>query len=799
MKVVERLQSLLSGNCIEQVLERPDQTWSVEYATWRLWKAMSDHPNAIHDHAVLIRQCIRWLGNRRVRSDGLNPVLEEALASVGISKSVSGYLTANPYRPDWLGEGDLGESLDALPRMANIDESVSAEDWLQRITGKTRWRSPAQKEACWKALMAVPGSTTLIGLPTGAGKSLVFQVVAASSPGLTVVVVPTVALGIDQLAVAKAMPSAAMLNPQTYDSDCGAEAVRDMVANRSCRLVFSSPEACVSGRLRSVLDDHANTGWLKTVVIDEAHIVESWGADFRIEFQLLGALVRNWRVRTNHQSRTLLLSATFATSTRNMLRGIFTEPNELWCEYVVQRLRPEIHYHITSANADQQVAWIIEAARFLPRPLILYVTEKDKADEWRQRFSELGLVRVESFHGDTNRAERKRIMAWWRNDRIDLMVATSAFGMGVDKLDVRAILHACFPESIDRFYQEVGRGGRDGATTISLMIFTQYDKKVGRTLAPILLREKTINARWEAIWDSRQMVDEGLFRVRTDARKTDFVGVRTYQENVRWNKRLLQMLHRAKILTVINLTSEQTSSDSKEYIEWAYIQNLQIAPVNPKPGDMIEEIRTDELSAIHRGYVALENCATGRPVCKELRNYYGPAVVRACGSCRACRVDGEPKRASATLEWPEESVKTRPRVQIVPIERPSNQNNRGKWVMAIRQLINGGEPRRFVAHKADLETVTAIVREAVGASMKSRFYRLDFFEQLPILPIDIHERTVVLHPVVFRDDLRAYNNHGAACSHWMARDQVEDSFGRWRFLHENSTLLDDISTWLSHQ
>jgi ATP-dependent DNA helicase RecQ len=799
MKVVEQLEALLSGRNVEQVIERPDQTWSVEYAVWRLWRAKVDHPNAIQDHAVLIRQCIRWLGGSRVRCDGLNPVLQEALVRVGVNQSASGYLAVSPYRPEWLAEGDLGESLDELPSMAIIDESVSAEEWLRRITGKASWRSPAQKEACWKALTAAPGSTTLIGLPTGAGKSLVFQVVAASYPGLTVVVVPTVALGIDQLAVAKAMPSAEILNPQTYDSDGGADVVRDLVANRNCRLVFSSPEACVSGRLRSVLDDHAASGWLRTVVVDEAHIVESWGADFRIEFQLLGALVRNWRARTNHQCRTLLLSATFADSTRNMLKGIFTEPTDSWREYVVQRLRPEIRYHIKSASAEQQVEWITDAVRFLPRPLILYVTERIQAEEWRGRLQSLGLKRLESFHGDTNKSERKRIMDWWRDDRVDLMVATSAFGMGVDKPDVRAVLHACFPESIDRFYQEVGRGGRDGATTNSLMIYTHRDKRVGRQLAPTLLRPATINDRWQAIWDSRQAIEEGVFRVRTDARRLDFVGVRTYQENVRWNKRLLQMLHRAKILTVVNLVTERSDSDSADYIEWAHIQNIQIEPLNPRPGDMIDEVRTSELSTIHRGYQALESCANGHPVCKELREYYGPTVVRACGSCHACRIDGEPRRTSSALEWPEELITTKPRVQIVPIDRPTNHTYRAKWVMAVRQVINCGEPKRLVVHRADLESVTSIIRDAVGASTNNKIYRLDVFDRRTIAPIDINENIVALHPFDFREELKAYNTHGAACAHWMARDQIEDSFGRWRFIHDNSMLLDDVSTWLNCQ
>ena len=347
-------------------------------------------------------------------------------------------------------------------------------------------------------------------------------------------------------------------------------------------------------------------------------------------------------MRTNHQCKTVLLSATFASSTVQMLKRIFTEPTDSWFEYVVQRLRSEIRYFIQNASEEQQVAWVAEAVRFLPRPLILYVTEKEQANKWHDYFKrELNLKRLEAFHGDTKKDERRKIMACWRNDQLDLVVATSAFGMGVDKPDVRAVLHACFPETIDRFYQEVGRGGRDGATTTSLMIYTKSDRITGEGLAPKLLRPETINDRWHALWDSRQLVADGKFRVRTDARKTDFIGVRTYQENIRWNKRLLQMLHRAKVLNVVDLISERSSPDAADFIEWACIANIRLQPLNPNPGDMIEDVRAEELSAIHRGFKALENCAAGNPICRELQKYYGRDVVRACGSCRSCRVDGE--------------------------------------------------------------------------------------------------------------------------------------------------------------
>lgn len=796
MTWISILEKLLAGEIISEVPTRPERTWTREYAIWRYCQAKAQSPDAHVDHAVLLRQCLRWISPRRLRADRVSQIYKERFRQVAITTSLSGYLEVQPYKPKWLEEGPGANELDALPMSACIDESFHAEEWLEKTTGKKLWRSHVQKEGCWEILNAEPGTTHLIGLPTGAGKSLLFQVAAAFSSRLTVVVVPTIALGLDQMASARKLPAAVYLNPQNYSSQDGMESVKDAVANRQCRLLFTSPEACVSGGMRAILDKHAQDGWLEWVVVDEAHIVESWGADFRIEFQLLGALVREWRSRTERQLKTLLLSATFAESTKEMLRGLFVDPGGHWKANVIQRLRPEIHYHFKNASCEEeQVTWVMESLLHLPRPMILYVTEKAEADAYCQRAKEIGLKRVACFHGDTPNWQRSRIMEEWRTDRIDLMVATSAFGMGVDKPDVRCVLHACFPESIDRFYQEVGRGGRDGASTQSVMIYTKRDQKVGKGLTPTLLKSETITDRWAALWASRRGVngETECFQLRTDARRDDFVGRRTYQENIRWNKRLLQMLHRGRLLSITGLVSEKADADSDEYLEWVSIKDLRFPPLDPTMGERLSDQRTNELAVFAEGYQALERCTAGAAVCCELQTYYGGHVSRACGSCNACRNGREERRVCGQLIWPEDSPQTTPRVQVVPMSRPHTQKGKAQWILALRKILNDGVGDRFVTTEKNFDTANSLLLEAVGTANLLK-YRLDAPDNQSVFGTS--ERIIALHLFDFCPELDVLNVFGKSCSHWIPDGHVEDHHGRSRFTQEHGArLFDTFETW----
>ncbi|PBY07334.1 helicase-related protein, partial [Pseudomonas aeruginosa] len=134
-------------------------------------------------------------------------------------------------------------------------------------------------------------------------------------------------------------------------------------------------------------------------------------------------------------------------------------------------LRPEPQDWFYKASSPQEKQKrVLESLRYAPRPFILYVTKREDVAQWNTTLRcSGGLHRIATFDGGTPDRERKRIIEEWAANRLDGIVATSAFGVGLDKSDVRTVIHATIPETLDRYYQEVGRGGRDGKSSVSLL------------------------------------------------------------------------------------------------------------------------------------------------------------------------------------------------------------------------------------------------------------------------------------------------------------------------------------------
>ena len=346
----------------------------------------------------------------------------------------------------------------------------------------------------------------------------------------------------------------------------------------------------------------------------------------------------------------LLFAATCLNLNRIRSQKFF--PSEIWLEFVSQRLRPEISYYLKRFESEEErTQSVLDCVRHLPRPAILYTTTVNDAKTWWNRLFDEGFRRIGCFTGETKQELRRSLLDRWRADEIDLMIATSAFGLGVDKSDVRTVLHACIPEDLDRFYQEVGRSGRDGYSAISALLATGKDERIATQLGPTLLLPETIQQRWKSLWRTRQCIDEDRhhYRVNVRSKKEELIGTRTYEENVRWNKRLLLQLLRAEKLILLDLKHERTDQEENEWITL----ELKFPPESPDISSLIGQVRQQEMDLLERGLEAMLSAVDGQArICTVLHKLYGRQTVLACGGCPGCRREQRTHSVFAPLRLP---------------------------------------------------------------------------------------------------------------------------------------------------
>ena len=511
--------------------------------------------------------------------------------------------------------------------------------------------------------------------------------------------VPTIALAIDQQASASRLfGKLTGVNPVFFAADDNAEATIQTVKEKRTRLLFTSPEACVSGRLRRVLDEFANkeSGWFANLVIDEAHLIETWGAQFRVEFQILAVARRSWQIASGGKLRTFLFSATMTQRCRELLQQMFSN-GEVPSEFVCQRLRPEIRYYSHQfASVSERDRAVRSALWHLPRPAILYVTKQDDAESFVANLRAEGFQRVACFHGETLRCERREILQRWKQNELDLIVATSAFGVGVDKPDVRAVVHACYPENLDRYYQEVGRGGRDGWTSVSLLLTAPSDRRVAEGITVSLMTPGMIQERWAAMFAQAEPRGHLHYALPVAARRRELLGARTYGENIRWNKRLLLQLHRADKLELIDLEFRPPASPEDDPEEWAVVK-LKFTPTTPALAQLIEQERNEESAYFRSGLEKLDEFLSGQTCSgRAIGRLYGMRGHQLlCPGCPRCRreqpivLDCEPLDLPEAKPVPFKSSS----VWVEGLPTFSTISARASFVDAISKCVASGNKR----------------------------------------------------------------------------------------------------------
>lgn len=531
---------------------------------------------------------------------------------------------------------------------------VRADPLLRDTLGLPTYTGEGQREAV-RALLHLPAGETLIAnLPTGSGKSLLAHLppLIEVEGLLTLAIVPTVALAIDQANRMRGLlqrrypnrelPPLAFHGGLTLDDR---NAVRRAISQGAQPVLFTSPEYAVGG-LREILEDAAANGRLNRVVIDEAHLVIGWGNGFRPAFQLLPALVGMLRAKApTREIRVVLSSATLTGNTIRDLQHLFGPPERTYVVSAVH-LRPEVRYAFLRCEKDERSARVLEAVRLAPRPFILYVTRPDEADAWLCSLREAGMCRVDKFSGETSAPDRERLLKQWGANELDGMVATSAFGLGVDKSDVRTILHATLPDSLDRYYQEVGRAGRDGRASAALLLHTSVDHVQARDLAfPRLISDEKGYERWTVLIDHAErhatMPDVSWvelarlpahLRMRSDASRD-------------WNVRALTLMARARLIELVALAARQGGSDEAPQTlgdaTHAAIRVIDDGHRNPDVFNVrMARARQEVRQAAERGLNAIQAVAAGDVEISEAlcqmysvsRGVWVPVTV-CCGGC----------------------------------------------------------------------------------------------------------------------------------------------------------------------
>uniref|UniRef100_A0A182QCV6 ATP-dependent DNA helicase n=1 Tax=Anopheles farauti TaxID=69004 RepID=A0A182QCV6_9DIPT len=348
----------------------------------------------------------------------------------------------------------------------NFTWSVKARHLLQTVFRLENYR-PQQLRTI-NALMA--GNDVLLLAPTGGGKSLCFQLPALLSAGVTVVISPLISLMEDQVWSLERINVAARLLCSTTDKTAITQIHKTLSEKRSpdFKLLYVTPERLSkSKRFMTALQKCYNNGHLDRFAIDEVHCCSQWGHDFRPDYKFLGVLKEMF-------PKTPILGVTATATTRVIddVQQMLKIPDAI--HFVASFNRPNLYYHVLEKPVNRQEQYDLLAnlmvTRFRKQSGIVYTFSMKDAVDICNELNERGL-KVAPYHANLETADRTKIHQLWHSGDLQAVVATVAFGMGINKGNVRFVIHHTMSKSMENFYQESGRAGRDGARADCILLY----------------------------------------------------------------------------------------------------------------------------------------------------------------------------------------------------------------------------------------------------------------------------------------------------------------------------------------
>lgn len=332
---------------------------------------------------------------------------------------------------------------------------------LSKYWGYTSFRL-FQEEAI---LSILDERDTLTVLPTGGGKSVCFQLPALISDGMAVIISPLISLMKDQVDYLKDMGIAA----ECLNSSLTAKAQRsvmDKIRSGEVKLLYLSPERLMIGHTLDLLKSVK----LSFFVIDEAHCISHWGHNFRAEYRQLGLIKKEFKNISVH--------AFTATATVEVQQDIIAQLNlDAPHVYIGNIDRPNLSYRVLprSGSVIGQIEDVIE--KHPDEPGIIYCLRRADVDNISKKLNDLGYRNL-PYHAGLADAERKRNQNEFSAESVNIIVATIAFGMGIDRSNIRYVVHAAMPKSIEHYQQETGRAGRDGLPADCYLFYSGGDYRI---------------------------------------------------------------------------------------------------------------------------------------------------------------------------------------------------------------------------------------------------------------------------------------------------------------------------------
>ncbi|MET0843875.1 MAG: RecQ family ATP-dependent DNA helicase [Mycetocola sp.] len=481
------------------------------------------------------------------------------------------------------------------------DERVDAvRDTARTAFGWEEFR-PGQREAIDGLLS---GRDVLATMPTGYGKSAIYQVASLLLDGITVVVSPLIALQADQvagIAAAPGAPDAVAVN--SSQSDSANDRAWTALAEGKAEFLFLAPEQLAKEDVVARLTELT----VSLFVVDEAHCVSAWGHDFRPDYLGLGDVIDRLGRPT-----ALALTATGSGPVREEIveRLGMTDPLVLTRGFDRPNIRLEVHRHESDAEKRRAV---VDAVLELPKPGLVYAATRRDTERYAEELSERGMSAL-AYHAGLSAGTRREVHEAFLADTVDVVVATSAFGMGIDKPNVRFVVHAAITDSLDSYYQEIGRSGRNGDTALASLHYRAEDLGLRVFFASRTPDEDALAAVLRTVADSAGAVSVARLSRDTGLPRRKLTG-------------LISLLEEADALVTARRgrrLSGSLTSLAREEVEQA---GVAAAVATAESRERIDESRL----AMMRAYAETTGCRR-----RYILGYFGEDLPEPCGNCDTC-------------------------------------------------------------------------------------------------------------------------------------------------------------------